>query len=481
MGMGLAAQEAAVRPAGEEKPKRPLDTLALVDQARGLPPEFSADLLLKLAASPVIGDAGWKRELIEEAFSAGKSAQLPFRRIAWRSVAVESRISQENYDNGIDALALQTRAVEAMLILDAQKALSMFEEIQFQAPLRAACEDPAIPRPDAYYSTAVKVFASAFNSQQREKEEDLWFLEQRIRSMSSPAQVPKVLGMIFNAQLSPERRKTLLTSFAVALEQVRAGGRMISPFEAVPSPQKAPEIALAGGFMSALRAYVARQASAPRCSDGVKEGVLTSAVKQFNSIAAQLDPQGNQFKPIREDELKLVTEDEPSRPMDGGANAYQSDRSRLVLTALKWLTHGNRMRPDGISTLPWTLEERKTVEWNVRCLEALELIDGWRETEETSPEDYLIMVADTYAALTNLIPPGSLRETMMRRYLVFLEVRYTPDGKRNLWFSQLKRLLSRVRSSAQDPAERAWLLERLQSSNNPIIAAYARIEALLGS
>ncbi len=79
IGMGLAAQEAAIPPAGEEKPKRPLDTLALVDQARGLPPEFGADLLLKLAASPVIGEVAWKRELIEEAFTAGKQAQLPFR------------------------------------------------------------------------------------------------------------------------------------------------------------------------------------------------------------------------------------------------------------------------------------------------------------------------------------------------------------------------------------------------------------------
>jgi hypothetical protein len=54
----LRAQEPspAARP---EEPKRPRETLALIDQARSLPPEFSADVLLKLAGSRFIPDAKW--------------------------------------------------------------------------------------------------------------------------------------------------------------------------------------------------------------------------------------------------------------------------------------------------------------------------------------------------------------------------------------------------------------------------------------
>jgi hypothetical protein len=475
MGLGLAAQEAAVPPAGEQKPKRPLDTLALVDQARGLPPEFSSDLLLKLAGSSVIGDAAWKRELIEEAFSAGKNAQLPFSRTAW-VVTIDARVNQQYGGNGLDGLALQTRAVEAMLILDSQKALSMFEEIPVPALPRLTCEDAAVPRLEAYYDTAAKVFERSFSAKQRENEDDLRFLERRIGSMQSPAHVSRVLQMIFDVQLSQEQRKRLLTSFAVALEPVSGSDRVFGPYEPTLVPAAGPEIAQAIGFIPALRAYIVRQVGGPRCSDTVKRGVVTPSVAQFNSLVKELDPPGNQFNPITEDESKPL-KDEGSHKAE---RAWQSDRGKQVLAALRWLNHGNRMRPGGGGVLPWTLEERKSLEWSERCQDALKLIEWWRETEEASPEDYLIRVAQTYATLAELIPPGSLRETMMRRYLVFLETHYDPTGNRNLWFRQLRPVLSRIRNPRQDPAERTWLLEHLLRSNNPIIAAYARIEALLG-
>src|ERR1035441_4222013 len=41
-------------------PKLPPETMGLIDQARSLPPEFSADTLLTLAASRVITERAWK-------------------------------------------------------------------------------------------------------------------------------------------------------------------------------------------------------------------------------------------------------------------------------------------------------------------------------------------------------------------------------------------------------------------------------------
>jgi hypothetical protein len=450
--------------------------LTLVDQVRGLPPEFSSDLLLKVAGSPIIAEAKWKRELLEDAFTSGRSAQLPFRRSVW-AASVDALVNREYADNGLDAIALQTRAVEAMLDLDAQKALSMFEDILFPALPRLTCADAAVPRPDAYYDTAAKVFARSFSAKQREKEEDLWFLEQRIGLMSSPAQVPRVLGLILRVQLSPEQRKRLLTSFAVALEGVSGSDRVFGSYEATLVPAAGPEIAQAGGFIPALRAYIVRQVGGPRCSDFAKGGAMTASVRQFNSLVKQLDPPGSQFKPITEDESKPLRDDGARKAEE----AWQSDRGKQVLSALKWLNHGNRMRPEGGGVLPWTSDERKSMEWTERCLDALKLIEWWRETEEASPEGYLDQVAHTYASLAELIPPGSLRETMMRRYLVFLETHYAPTGNRNLWFTQVRPVLSRIRTTGQDPEERAWLREHLLGSNNSIIAAYARTDALLAN
>src|SRR5258705_7580002 len=61
-----------------DQPKRPPEVLALVDQARALPPEFRADTLLRLSDSPLIKETAWKQELIEEAFWSGAHAPLPY-------------------------------------------------------------------------------------------------------------------------------------------------------------------------------------------------------------------------------------------------------------------------------------------------------------------------------------------------------------------------------------------------------------------
>ena len=57
----------------------PPEFQALADRARGLPPEFTADVLLRLAVSPQVTDAKWKRGLIEDAFLSAAGAPQPYR------------------------------------------------------------------------------------------------------------------------------------------------------------------------------------------------------------------------------------------------------------------------------------------------------------------------------------------------------------------------------------------------------------------
>src|SRR5579862_737245 len=87
--------------------QRPKEVLGLVDQARALPPEFSADTLLRIAGSPLVTEPAWKRELIEEAFRTGSHAQLPFRRRM--GSYTDERSSHAAWDHGLEALTLQTR------------------------------------------------------------------------------------------------------------------------------------------------------------------------------------------------------------------------------------------------------------------------------------------------------------------------------------------------------------------------------------
>src|SRR6266545_3316727 len=95
----MLVQEQAVNP------QRPKEVLGLVDQARGLPPEFSADTLLRIAGSQLITETRWKRELIEETFRTGSHAPLPFRRRG--GLHTDTRPSHEAWDHGMEALTLQ--------------------------------------------------------------------------------------------------------------------------------------------------------------------------------------------------------------------------------------------------------------------------------------------------------------------------------------------------------------------------------------
>ena len=451
--------------AQDSEPKRPKETLALLDEARALPPEFCADLLLKLAASPRIPGAKWKRELIEEAFTAGAHAPLPYARKAYGQ-AVEARWTQEYWENDLEALTLQARAAEAILNLDPQRAAVLFNDIVLPTITKEKCDEPAVANVDRYYEVAAKIFAKSFTPKQREKEEDLRFLEQRIAGMQSPAQVTPVLRMIFAVKAGPDALKRFLGAYAVALDRVNGGDRAYGTYEGMSVPAYSPEVAGAPMLLTAMRGYIARQVSGARCSDHIVAGKLPLSVDRFNALAARVDPAGGWLRPITADEAKPLKDDGtygPQRP-------FASKRAWDALMALKWLDHG-----DTNPVRPWTAEERKSQEWNDHFNDTLKLIEGWKAEEENSPEEYLINVAQVYAALAAKAPAGAAKENVMGRFMNFLETHYAETANRNLWFTEfMHALMGRVRSSEED---RAWALEHCVRSRNPIIALYAKLEA----
>jgi hypothetical protein len=480
----VAALLALAGAADEELPKLPPETMGLVDQARALPAEFSADLLLKLAASPVIPDARWKHRLIEDAFEAGAHAQLPYVQKGGYSTDSYAFRSLEN--NGLEALTLQTRAVEAMMQLDLPRARALFEEMGASRVLPVACNGDARPDVSAYYATAAKLFERAFTPEEREKRKDLIFLERLAGAMDSPAQAPPLERLIFTTKMPGERRLELVSAFAGALAHVNGPPRVFgaSMFQLVPvsPPPKMPEgvralppliessahgevpsevAAAATALLPALREYIVRHAKGSRCSD--QKGPLR-AVTDFNYLAAKLDPAAGVYKPISDEEAKPDSDAGTFQPREW----WNSKRSKEVLSALKWLNHGNRPPLPGTSTAQfWTEEERQSTEWGAHFTDTLKLIEGWKEEEEITPEDWFGMVSDSYQLLAAKAPSGERREAAMTRFLNFMETRYASTASHNFWFTQLHNLWR-----SADP----WVLERFSGSSNPVIAAYTKIQ-----
>ena len=482
-GMGLLF--ACLCASAADLPKLPPETMGLIDQARALPPEFSADTLLTLAASRLITQREWKLQLIEEAFSTAAHAQVPYPFICHGPVDVIQ--CQETDDRGITALGLQTRAIEAMLDLNQQRALAMFQELAPPRISAVTCQDIVTPDVSAYYQTAAKVFERGFTPKQREKEDDLHLLETAIASMQSPAHVAPVMQMLSAVKVTGEQRKALLARFAVVLDGVSGSDRIfrLTEWAIVPAafpetlePRRlprpflpeAPDVAM---YLPALRSYIARQLGGPRCSDRATPGKLPQSATNFNTLAAKVDPAALLYKPISEEEAKPLKDD--------GTYKYdlpwKSQRSKDVLEAERWLQHGNRQLPD--SERFWTLEERSTDEWIARYQDTMKLLAGWKEEEEVSADTHYWLVAQAYSMLARLIPPGPARENAMGVYLNFLETHYTSVKSRNLWFVWVRNLLDSARL-AKDPAEREWILDHLVRSANPVIALYANLNRLAG-
>jgi hypothetical protein len=458
---------------GAQEVKKPSEVDAIAAQALAVAPEFGADVLLRLAASSAVTTPRRKRELVEQAFTLAAGAQTPYRR--YGGPTTDERSTHDAGRNNLETLSLRTRAIELMLGVDSRRGLEMFEEIGAPAPPNPACDDPFRPDVSAYYATAVKVYErGGFTPRQRRDGEPLRLLESAVRSMASPAQVPPVMKMISDAPVTRAERQTLWNTFAVTLAQVNGSDRVFGPVETLllDAPEAAAKDGIdLAGVMRALRGYIARHVSGPRCANHLRDGGPTQSVREFNAFVQRFESTDAAFRPIAPEEHKPLRI-EPGYKSDF---FWESPRSKQVLAELRWLNHGNRNLPG--EQRFWTLEERSANEWNSRYLDALKVIEGWAENEESSPANYFCTKALTYMSLVTLVPPGPSRDNALRNFLGFLEQNYASVGSRNDWYTHVDMAMNAAKR-AKGTNDTAWLLDEMARSANPAIALYARIEKL---
>src|SRR5436305_11699344 len=117
MAMALAAENEPVKSRAQiiaERQKLYPEITRIIEAAHGVPPEFAAEALLRVAEAPFLIDRDWKRELIDEAFQNASRVREPLsKRNAIGSPISGSRASMIAQAGalGLDRLALQMRAV----------------------------------------------------------------------------------------------------------------------------------------------------------------------------------------------------------------------------------------------------------------------------------------------------------------------------------------------------------------------------------
>ena len=162
-------------------------------------------------------------------------------------------------------------------------------------------------------------------------------------------------------------------------------------------------------LLTALRGYLVRHLSGPRCSDGLK----TDAVKAFQrrAFAVQSHRSGVQTHP--EEEAKPLRTKEPTRSLTLAIRVFEAGARSAALAGIT---------ETAISPASSDLDARRapTPEWNAHYLDTLKLIEGWKVDEEQSAADYFCMKANTYNLLARLTPPGPARDNAIRTYLAFV-------------------------------------------------------------
>src|SRR5205085_2914875 len=191
---------APARAAKAKRPPRPAELEALVVAARALPPEYAADVLLRLVESNKLTERAWQRELLLEAFRTAGGAQQPIkRRIAPGLNYAYTREDYEAraYELKLDTLSLRLCAVNAMLKVDKRKARELFDELPRKLPLALlTCDDALVYDVSDFYATLTRLAQDTFSAEEKARGEDVQFILPYLAELQAPAQIQPLARVV---------------------------------------------------------------------------------------------------------------------------------------------------------------------------------------------------------------------------------------------------------------------------------------------
>jgi hypothetical protein len=413
-----------------ESPKLPEPYQAIVELSHAAPPEFAADALLRLAESGRIADREARRSLVEQAFRLAPSAKFQVRMRAVPGTVADTRSGSlsQAYDLKLDALSLESRAVEDMLRIDPSKARAMFQDIPPPVLAPLTCDDALVYDLSDYYRALGAVVNGAFTEKERGKDEHLNFLLDYIGQVSSAAQVAPMAQAVGSASLSKEQREAVWIRFNGMLQNLRADDRSFSALQFDP--------ALGAG------------------AEG--EALLRSLASRTHGCK------------------------DDSVPARGSADAktpkleryWQSEESRRILEDGKKLRFG----PQGTLL---TDADRTAPEWQRQVADYQSALAAWSASAEKSEADYFNEKCLAYIALVELTPRGPERERTLALFLDFLGASGLQQQSPVEWYFQAKSMLDRERSSNNGAP--ASVVEAFERSGNPLLVLETALEKALGA
>ncbi|HEX3645385.1 MAG TPA: hypothetical protein VHT95_07240, partial [Vicinamibacterales bacterium] len=265
----IAGLEAALH--GQSPPRRDPAIEALAADAASVPPEFEADVLLRISGLPKV-DRAWRRELLDAAYLRAYAAPEQHRRSTTQQLSPDSRQGAQLFANAtaLTRVTLQVRAVELMALVEPLHARDLFEWIELNlAP--GACSDPLVPAVDEYYIALGQIARLAYRGN---ADGALNFFELYLWRAHLPSEMPAVAraiqrfprGRDLAAYLEGLFRLILLGSSNDAPGSASATGDIIAKATDLQIADTALGV-IGSNVTDALRTYLLAQMKAPRCAD----------------------------------------------------------------------------------------------------------------------------------------------------------------------------------------------------------------------
>jgi hypothetical protein len=470
----------------EQRRKQYPDLAKLIDLAQTLSPEFSADVLLRIVESGRLRDSIWKQEILDQAFQTAGLARETVRRSVARNqndligldVVARSRAEMMTlgFDQRLDRLTLQVRAVREMVKLDRHKALDLFRAIAFPSLHQCSCEEALVDDVSEYYGTLAQLADSAFSPAERRLGKHVDLLGYKINGITSPVEVGPLAKALSSANLDGEELKLLAGSFASNLDRFSSDDRSFSA--ALPladtEVQKLVETLRARGaspdrVISAYRVLLIQSFTGRRCADNTGEhDPLTQAIASFNRALASDNPI---LAPI-------VTANMKSGGVDGRADLglffsdAEFDRGFQHFMALL-VGEGHDLLNEPLSD-----DQKNSLEWRSQFDDFLHQIDEFKAGVGESEYRYFYRKATILTALLGTAPPGVDREKVVRQFVRFLNSSNFRAESMLGWYAQVERTATAVRELTS-PEQYTNFLNLLEQSGDPVLAVYAlRIRTL---
>jgi hypothetical protein len=445
----------------DQRPHRDAAIEFLEADAESLPPEFEADVLIRLSQLPKV-DRAWRLEMLDTAYMRAYASPEQYRRSTSLQIPADSRQGAQlfAYTTALTRVTLQLRAVQLMVRIDPSHARDLFEWIELNlAP--GVCADPLVPAVDDYYGTLGSIALTAYASNRADA---LHFIEFYAWRAHLPSEIPALARAIQRFRQGPTEAAYLESLLRLILQggSLDAAGfssAALDIISRVTDLQMADtEIGVTGyNAMDALRSYLVSQLKAPRCADNVSATVTPST---FNAARRR----------TRADADVSAMENELIRPVVTLAPAridmyWQSgDAARL---------HDAMARLRGPDAAPLPLRIRQTEEWRSQAGRLLTEVEQWNGMSEAAERDYFYQKAALFTWMLELMPQSTVRSRALHSFVEFLRHTEADVSRRTLWFAFVNRLLELARGPF-----RSEVLSVMEQSRQPVLSLYARLERI---